>query len=425
MKKPFFLLCGLAVITWPTALAQQAPILASQTTPPVTICNNAYYGGGFRVTPDGAIYNKDDLSILPHTAVLVNAMQQLRRAFGAHGTTLVPVILPLRGMLRESEIIPNHDYEASARQYDRLITQLRTAGFTVPNLVQTINSTSRPEPVFLRRDHHISPYGASVIAQEVAQTLRGLPLYAALAKTKFTTTHQPQTFPYTDQSRAFQANEWLCDSKLPQTPAEQVELFTTTATTQSSDLLGDEPVPDVAMVGSSQSKQTLNLPGWIKQDSDLDVLVDYVSAGGTWLGMQDYLLSRDFQEHPPKVLLWELPLDSIFAKRSDAPNGEDFRIVPQLLAAIQGKCDAPTVPVANNQLLIPAQSVPSYAVADTPDVAHANAVLNVGNKTQNINLSERLKNRNTIYISLPIGRASSLSLPGSTAAWTAKICQVR
>lgn len=74
----------------------------------------------------------------------------------------------------------------------------------------------------------------------------------------------------------------------------------------TGDLLGDAPVPEVALVGSSYSVNA-NFLGALEEALSAPV-AQFAEAGGAfWGSARDYFRSPAFRETPPKLIVWEIP----------------------------------------------------------------------------------------------------------------------
>jgi alginate biosynthesis protein AlgX len=77
---------------------------------------------------------------------------------------------------------------------------------------------------------------------------------------------------------------------------------------------GDEPIPQVALVGSSFSANpAYHFAGFLQQHLQTDVLNVSLAGGGYDGAMTQYLPSEVFQKSPPKLLIWEFAHPQIAA----------------------------------------------------------------------------------------------------------------
>ncbi len=264
---------------------------------------------------DDWLFGRPDLITtlqLPKTALPYLA--QLAAALKAEGVTPVALVVPTRGSVAYTQIGPQqrsrnpalakYSAKEAARGYRAFLTQLRTAGFIAPDLLTVAQIEGKA--FFFRRDHHWTPAAAQVVARRVAAQLEIR--LAALPTTSFATSQTPaKTQLGTLQRRA----EAFCPGL--SLPLESVTQFSTRPRNVSkvdSAALFDTVVPEVVLAGTSNShrgedKPELNFDGFLRQATSRDVLNVSFPGAGVYGALEAYLLSGEYRQAPPRVLLWE------------------------------------------------------------------------------------------------------------------------
>ena len=201
----------------------------------------------------------------------------------------------------------------------------------MPPLDQLVNE-HKGYDYYFRRDHHWTAAGAQHTAKIVAQTMRRLPGFASIPRKQFVT-HTDGVIgkPGTLQKVATQ----LCGGGY----SLQYQPIYVTDPVDGGSLLGTASQPDVVLVGTSNSdtKGGYNFPGYLEQYLGVDVL-DVAITGGSFDGsLLHYLASKEFQQHPPKFIIWETPYQ-------DYPNSQQnpYKIYRQAVPMVTNGCHGKT-----------------------------------------------------------------------------------
>ena len=229
------------------------------------------------------------------------SLARMVKALNARGTQVLLLDLPQRGLLAADKLMPadraRYDQTAALANYRRALQRFRDIGFIVPDY-GLLADRPDPEDYFFHRDGHWTPVGARRTAELIADTIKTLPLYAALPRKDFTTkTVGLQRHPGVLSIVASQ----ICGGNYP---AEVVDGYSTTP--PETNLFGDEPIPEIAVVGTSFSANpAYHFLGFLQQELQTDVLNTSMAGGNFDGAMTQYLPSELFQGNPPKVLIWE------------------------------------------------------------------------------------------------------------------------
>jgi len=288
----------------------------------------------------------------------LHELNRLSQALHKRGTELVLVYQPPRGLMDPDKLKPEqrraYDFDGARRNYAAALERLRRGGDVVVAPLDKLVDENKGYEYFFRRDHHWTPAGAEHSAKVIAETVQKLPAFAAVPRKQFTT-HEVGVLakPGTLQKIAAQ----LCGG------GYSMQYVTMYATEQSGGgdaggggLLGDEARPEVALVGTSNSdaKGGYNFAGYLEQYLGADI-VDVAISGGSFEGsLLHYLQSKEFQQHPPKIVIWEMPYQNY-------PNSEKnpYKIFRQAVPLVTDGCrDKPallskqiTVHPGSNELL--------------------------------------------------------------------------
>lgn len=277
----------------------------------------------------------------------IDQLRRLANALRARGTELVIVFQPPRGLMDVDQLTPtqrkHYDFAAARRSYAHALERIRSAGVAVAPIDKLVDEHKGYE-YFFRRDHHWTPDGAQHTAQVVADTVRALPAFKDVPREQFVT--RPASLigkPGTLQKVATQicggsysmqyvkgditepagggdANALLGDggaapSAAPDASGGGLLDVADKSGGDSGGLLDDGDgagggtVPQIVLIGTSNSdsKGGYNFNGYLEQALGADIL-DTALSGGSFDGsLLHYLPSALYQQHPPKIIVWEMP----------------------------------------------------------------------------------------------------------------------
>lgn len=288
---------------------------------------------------DGVFYriNADLRMNHPFSQKTVESLAALSQALAENGTTLIYVPIPTKsvtmpGHLPDDAALYGFDLDIATHVHTDILQRLTNAGVTVVDAREAMLATPEGELPFFKADFHWSAAGARETARAIADTIRDLPFYPDMTKTQYETAPQGTSVAFSGMRRILQKN---CLETLPE--AETMTYETTQI--QSLDLGGSfdlfgggtEAVP-VALLGTSFSDSSINnFPGFLAEYSELEV-INYAMTGGNQFGaMTSYLTSQEFEDSPPKILVWENPIYNNLAQYGDTPMRE-------FIAAASRKC---------------------------------------------------------------------------------------
>lgn len=256
----------------------------------------------------------------------------MQQALKRKGTTLILAPLPPRGLgllgydtaaLRPYPDLQGYDPEDALRGYEAGLEPLTVAGLRVANLAAAASKTPR---YFFKRDHHWTPAGAKASAEAVAEVIG--------SRGKRTFSNRPQALAAQLGSYG-EAVAHIC----PQAPAKETfEQYQPPRDNPKGETLFSKTALPIALVGTSNSAlPQWNFAGFLAAATGLEVLNVSLEGGGPSAPLLAYVRSQDFQERPPKVLVWE------YATLFDTP--ADPLFYRQLLPSVAGPCKAPLAQV--------------------------------------------------------------------------------
>ena len=276
--------------------------------------SGSQYLSDFRVLMDGrdGWLFRSEMDLTTTFDITDESLAELRRlseALHARGTELVLVYQPPRGLMDPDKLKPeqrrSYDFETARRNYSAALEKLRRGGDVIVAPLDKLADEKKDYEYFFRRDHHWTPAGAEHSAKVIAETVQKLPAFSSIPKKQFTT-HEAGVLakPGTLQKIAAQ----LCGGGYSM---QYVTMYATEGSggDGGGSLLGDEAQPEIALVGTSNSdaKGGYNFGGYLEQYIGADIVNVAISGGSFEGSLLHYLQSKEFQQHPPKIVIWEMP----------------------------------------------------------------------------------------------------------------------
>lgn len=270
-------------------------------------------------------------------------MRQFER-FARHlkqttGTEMVLVYQPTKGLVHPDKIpdtspVP-FSWSFARANYVATLDRFRSAGLVVPDLTPLLQEEDREDAFYFKRDHHWTPYGARRTAKLVADRIRQMPVFSELEQQEFVTS---RTGLMRKDGSLQDAARRICGFAYP---SQYVDEFRTEAVgggsaSEAGALFGDESMPPITLVGTSNSMgaQDYNFAGALQEFLGVEVLNAAV-AGGSYDGsMFEYLMSDNFRQSPPRILIWEVPA------YHNLDSNEFYR---QVRPMVNGGCEASDV----------------------------------------------------------------------------------
>ncbi|NKF22429.1 alginate O-acetyltransferase AlgX-related protein [Solimonas marina] len=311
-----------------------------------TSYDGSSYLNDFRVLEQGrkGWLFRSKMDLATHIDINDESIAQLHRlvtALRARGSELVIVLQPPRGLMDPDMLTTaeraRYDFATAKQSYANALARIRLSGAQVAPLDTLVNEHKGYE-YFFRRDHHWTPEGARHTAAVVAQTIKSLPAYRQIPQQQYVTKEASLIGkPGTLQKVAAQicggsySMQYVTGYVTELAGGDDAGALLGNDTSSNGDasggglldvankgndgggLLGadgaDGGVPQVALIGTSNSdtKGGYNFAGFLEQDLSVDIF-DTALSGGSFDGsLLHYLPSKIYQDHPPKVIVWEIP----------------------------------------------------------------------------------------------------------------------
>ena len=231
--------------------------------------------------------------------------KRLRDALKRKGVELMVVYQPTRGLVNRQYLTPEEnakfDFDLAKRNYLQAIADFRKAGIWVTDLSPLFDERGVDTDYYFKADHHWTPAGAARTAELVAETLKQIPVYKTIEKTKFAS--EPNgLLPKAGTLHKTAANFCGVSYATQYVPRYATEPV---GEADSDSLFGDAATPQIALVGTSNSGPAYNFAGFLQQYSEAEVLNMAVSGGGFDSALLQYMSSQEFHDDPPKILIWE------------------------------------------------------------------------------------------------------------------------
>ncbi|MFC5698583.1 alginate O-acetyltransferase [Pseudomonas sp. GCM10022186] len=231
-------------------------------------------------------------------------LQQLHDAFQRKGIELVVVYQPTRGLVNRNKLKPaelaSFDYPRALANYRAMLDRLRGLGYQVPDL-SVLAGEQEEHAFYFRGDQHWTPYGAQRTARLVAETVKRMPVYQGIPKREFVSKVVGRMGK---KGTLHKVAGQLCGSSYA---IEYMDQFSTEPKDASAGdaLFGDAGEPQVYLIGTSHSGPNYNFAGFLSEYLGTEVYNAALPGGGLEGAMLQLLGSKEFLEHPPKILIWE------------------------------------------------------------------------------------------------------------------------
>lgn len=270
-------------------------------------------------------------------------LKQLRDAFKSRGVELVVVYQPTRGLVNRSKLKPEDqnrfNYDLALRNYRQALASFEKVGLRVPDL-SPLTDEQEEQPFYFRRDQHWTPYGAERTARLVAETVKRIPAFETIEKKEFVS----QRIGLMGKTGTMQkvASQLCGTTYAPQ----YIDQFATEPKAESSsdELFGDSAQPQITLVGTSHSGPNYNFGGFLEEHIGADVLNVAFPGSGLEGSMLEYLGSEEFQNNPPKILIWE------FSPLYDLASAKIHR---QMMAMLDNGCEGKKALLSSKTTLRP------------------------------------------------------------------------
>lgn len=260
----------------------------------------------------GWLFLADELKIHPQATANAEArvrkVSELQGQLAKRGVKLLVVLVPDKSRIAAQQLctISRSPLLASrAQDWQRV---LQGQGVDVLDLAPTLQPLGRE--AFLRTDTHWSEAGAERAAAVVAERIAALGVSPTPVKQFVASVAAPQPRPG-DLVR-LAGLDWLPERLQPTveqvavTQFQEVQGAADDAALGEDDLFGDSQLPNLAVIGTSFSRNSNFIP-FLERAVSARV-GNFAKDGGEFSGAaKDYFSSPAFKQTPPQVLIWEIP----------------------------------------------------------------------------------------------------------------------
>ncbi|OHC25794.1 MAG: alginate O-acetyltransferase [Pseudomonadales bacterium RIFCSPLOWO2_12_59_9] len=232
---------------------------------------------------------------------LIGAVQaELQR----RGVTLVLALLPAKARLYPEHLGQNLPVAEQLRLYPEALARMQQAKIAGPELLSALQQAKAEQQVFMRTDTHWSPFGAQVVADNLAAYLSQTGRWQHGDANFVTSVGSSQT--HKGDLLSFLPLEPYFTRLQP--PVEPLQLRSTAADEAAQgDLFASQETP-IALVGTSYSANPKwNFAGALKQALGSD-LINYAEDGhGPLVPMLRFLQRPADEVAGLRLLIWEVP----------------------------------------------------------------------------------------------------------------------
>lgn len=285
----------------------------------------------FRLRPDLQMTH-------PFSDEVVQDLGELSRALAGRGTLLVYAPVPTKGLAMPQDLpaeAADYGYDPliAATVHDEMITRLRGAGVAVADLRAAMHALWPQARPFFGTDPRMTPDGARAAARVIGDIVSrrvpstGPARYASVSTGRAVLSSLHRTLL-----------QRHCSATLPQVSTDVFDTrpFAFSGGGESGALFADRRTPArMVLVGTEHSATPeVNFAGFLAEATGMEVHRIAQPGGGAYGAITSYLTSREFQNAPPAVLVWENPVENNLGGFADQPMRE-------LIAAASGNCRVP------------------------------------------------------------------------------------
>lgn len=259
---------------------------------------------GVLIGEGGWLYSDEEFRSTAGAAEQIERKRRVIRAVAdhlrQHDVQLVVALLPSKSRIVHEHLGRYRLPAEPAARYAHFREALLADGLRAPDLATPLAAARAKDEVFLRTDTHWTPFGARIVAAELA---KGLAFEGRGAST-FT----DETLPAREHRGDLLAFVPLGPLQAQGPAADRVREVTVRAQSAPSLGLFDDVSIPVALVGTSYSKASeWGFRDALRQQLGAEVLDAAQLGRGPILPMLAYLDNAAFLESPPKVVIWEIP----------------------------------------------------------------------------------------------------------------------
>jgi len=258
------------------------------------------------------LFLTDELKINRHAQdnanIKARAVIDLQQQLHQQGITLLVAIVPDKSRIAADQLCAVDRPATLSKRVVSWSSSLQQAGVSVLNLAPALQSLGAS--AYLRTDTHWSEAGANAAAQAIAAQVKAMDIEATPRKT-FEAHAQAAALRPGDLVR-LAGIDWLSLHLQPKPESVAATQFiekqdaAAEGADDLDDLFGDDNLPNVALIGTSFSRNS-NFAGFLQKALGAPV-GNFSKDGGEFSGgANQYFSNPAFTQTPPKLVIWEIP----------------------------------------------------------------------------------------------------------------------
>ena len=241
-----------------------------------------------------------------HAEARVAKVKAIQTWLASRDIRLLIAVVPDKSRIASEQLCSLERAPQLAERAVRWQAQLQAEGVAVLNLAPALQPLG--SNAFLRTDTHWSEAGAQAAAHAIAAEVAELGVTATPSR-RWQRTRQEAHVRPGDLVR-LAGLDWLPASLQPAVESVAASTFSAAEEPGESmsedDLFGDSQLPNVALIGTSFSRNSNFVP--FLEQALAASLGNFAKDGGEFSGAaQDYFVSPAFTQTPPQLVIWEIP----------------------------------------------------------------------------------------------------------------------
>lgn len=248
----------------------------------------------------------------------VAKVKAIQAWLAARDIRLLVAVVPDKSRIADEQLCSLERAPQLAERAVHWQARLQAEGVPVLDLAPALQPLG--SNAFLRTDTHWSEAGAQAAAQAVAAGVIEMGVTATPSRSWQRSQQEAAVRPG-DLVR-LAGLDWLPESLQPAVESVAASTFTAAEDQSESmsedDLFGDSQLPNVALIGTSFSRNSNFVP-FLEQALHAS-LGNFAKDGGEFSGAaEDYFVSPAFKQTPPQLLIWEIPERDLQTPYKDWP----------------------------------------------------------------------------------------------------------
>lgn len=293
---------------------------------------------GWRGGADDRIFYYSDFSFNPVPGAVFSEVDRLFTTLEARGVKVIVLPIPTPAHLAGKKVQRQPGDTWDPAQDDAIYNALRDRlgkKATVVDLLQI--ARTMPDDFYYKRDYHWTPKGAEAAAKAVADIINKDPRHASMPKADFEA-YEADKAPWKTSSYSRLVGE-ICGKEMAQELAPTIEVRRKAGAAVS--IIDETPPPEIAVVGSSFMYPVRGFGPYLMQATHNDALTVFLNGGEALGALMTYLRSDDFQQNPPKFLVWSVSVNSMGFAAPPQKGTASFQeplIYRQIVPSAAGDC---------------------------------------------------------------------------------------